>query len=118
MMLDLLLLTRHLPVSKTVAPAAQHTASDEDSGSSSEPKAILPHSQPPLAAVLLDVLFAVLVDAPDGVRVFERAGGLEIVRKVLKSKSVVKDVRCVVEGCPTATRPARALTAAATRSSV
>jgi hypothetical protein len=116
MMLDLLLLTRHLPSSGTVAPPPLN-APVEGSDHSSKPKTTPSLAPPPLAAVLLDVLFAVLVDAPEGVRVFERAGGLEIVRKVLKSKSVVKEVRCVAR-CSTSRSiaMAEALIAVAARS--
>lgn len=87
MILDLLLLTRHLP----------SLQSETTSPSKSDAK-LWPQS-PLLAADLLDTLFVVLVDSPKNLKTFEDTGGLEIVRKVLKSKNVGKQVRYVQRPC-------------------
>lgn len=79
--IDLFLLTRHLP--------ADPSALDASSSSSDQ-------EHPSLAATLLDTLFCALADSPANLRVFEDAGGLEAVMKVLKTKGVRKDVRCVL----------------------
>ncbi|KAL7409257.1 cell division control protein 14, SIN component-domain-containing protein [Mrakia frigida] len=82
--LDLFLLTRHLPSSTQPEPSAF------PSSSSSSHSAPLPT---PLASSLLDTLFCALADSPTNTRVFEEAGGLETVMRVLKKHGVRKDVR-------------------------
>lgn len=94
MILDLLLLTRHLPPDLPVFPSPA-PPSDPSSASAPAPPPTSTQPPPPLAAVLLDTLFCLLVGAPKAVQAFEDAGGLDIVRKVLKSRTVVKEVRCV-----------------------
>lgn len=42
---------------------------------------------------LVDLLFCILVDAPYNTRMFEELAGLEAVSRVLRGKSVDKDVR-------------------------
>lgn len=79
MILDLFLLTRHLPASTQPEPS-------QSSSSSTQPAT-------PLASSLLDTLFCSLADSPVNTRVFEEAGGLETVMRVLKKPGVRKDVR-------------------------
>ena len=79
MILDLFLLTRHLPASTQPEPTSATT---------------LPAAAP-LASSLLDTLFCTLADSPTNMRVFEEAGGLETVMRVLKKPGVRKDVRSV-----------------------
>ncbi|CDZ98854.1 Cell division protein Cdc14 [Phaffia rhodozyma] len=78
MILDLLLLTRHVP---SFATSLSGSAQTDLSLSSL------------LASTLLDTLFAALVDSSRNTRTFEQAGGLECLMRMLKGKTVPKDVR-------------------------
>lgn len=49
--------------------------------------------KPTTAYHIMDLLFCILVDAPHNTRVFEELAGLEAVSRVLRGKSVDKDVR-------------------------
>lgn len=67
-LLDLLLVSRHLPTSKS-------------------------SPQPPLTSCVLDTLLCVLVDLPPSLRTFETANGLQVVVKILKRAGTPREVR-------------------------
>lgn len=50
-------------------------------------------TSPPTVDAVLDLLFCVLVDSPEHVRVFEDLQGLEAVTRVLRGTGVSKAVR-------------------------
>lgn len=52
-------------------------------------------SPKPTVLYVLDLLFCVLVDAPEHSRMFEDLAGLEAVTRVLRGTGVAKDVRYV-----------------------
>lgn len=54
---------------------------------------IPPEGQSPPVYLLLDLLFCILVDAPQNARMFEELQGLEAVTRVLRGSGVEKDVK-------------------------
>lgn len=69
MLLDLLLISRHVPSS----------------------------SQPHLSSIVLDTLLCILVDAPNSLRSFENVNGVQLVVKILKRAGTPREVRYVAK---------------------
>ena len=69
-LLDLLLASRHLPIST-------------DSS----------NNTPSLSSAVLDTLLCVLVDSPSALRAFERASGVQAIVKILKRAGTPREVR-------------------------
>ncbi|CAK9782964.1 hypothetical protein CC85DRAFT_286936 [Cutaneotrichosporon oleaginosum] len=54
---------------------------------------LAPEGKKPTVYLLLDLLFCILVDAPQNARMFEELSGLEAVTRVLRGSNVQKDVK-------------------------
>lgn len=87
-LLDLLLVSRHLTLPTTSStPASPKT----DLSSAAPPKSY----DLPLASVILDTLLCILVDSSPTLRVFEDLNGVQVVVKILKRAGTPREVRLV-----------------------
>lgn len=93
-LLDILTLCRQ-PLHPTSNGAPDTPTPTPSSSSASIASTRPPLSFPDIALAVLDALLCLLVDAPQAIRSFELAEGLEGVVKVLKRAESSRDVRCV-----------------------
>ncbi|KIY51640.1 hypothetical protein FISHEDRAFT_70615 [Fistulina hepatica ATCC 64428] len=85
-LLDLLVVARHLPMPEGGPSKAR-------SRSSHELCSTHPKGQQPLTSLVLDTLLCILVDSPPSLRIFETAGGLQAVVRILKRAATPREVR-------------------------
>ncbi|RPD67524.1 hypothetical protein L226DRAFT_550002 [Lentinus tigrinus ALCF2SS1-7] len=88
-LLDLLLVSRHLNSSTPSASTPTSPKAGTFSTSSSTPKS----SEIPLASIVIDTLLCILVDSIPALRVFEDQNGVQVVVKILKRAGTPREVR-------------------------
>lgn len=95
-MLDVLLTSRHVPWG---APSKDNdkTPSSSSNGDGGTLASVNPASMH-LTSVMLDTLLCILVDAPQGLRIFEELNGLQVIVKLLKRSGSPREIRSVVSG--------------------
>ncbi|KAI0832921.1 cell division control protein 14, SIN component-domain-containing protein [Trametes gibbosa] len=87
-LLDLLLVSRHLETASTSGPSAP--TSPRSGASFTTP----PHtSEIPLTSVVIDTLLCILVDSVPALRVFEELNGVQVIVKILKRAGTPREVR-------------------------
>ncbi|KAI0363194.1 CDC14-domain-containing protein [Pilatotrama ljubarskyi] len=87
-LLDLLLVSRHLDSTST--PSSSTPTSPKAGASSMPPQN---RAEIPLASVIIDTLLCVLVDSVNALRVFEELNGVQVVVKILKRAGTPREVR-------------------------
>ncbi|KAI0757988.1 cell division control protein 14, SIN component-domain-containing protein [Fomes fomentarius] len=85
-LLDLLLVSRHLSLSTS----ASSTPTSPKAGATSVPT---PTTEIPLASIIIDTLLCILVDSVPSLRVFEDLNGVQVVVKILKRAGTPREVR-------------------------
>lgn len=95
-MLDVLLTSRHVPWGSTSKDSdkSPSPSSNGDGNASTNVNPAFMH----LTCVTLDTLLCILVDAPQGLRVFEELNGLQIIVKLLKRSGSPREIRSVKPG--------------------
>ena len=53
-------------------------------------------SSPTFSSTIIDTLLCILVDSPEGLRLFEEVGGLDAVVRTLKRAGVLKETKSVL----------------------
>src|SRR5258706_12256494 len=92
LLIDLLLLSRHVPSAVTeVSMPSTPTKSSHLSSTAS--KAASSSPSPTLSSAIIDTLLCILVDSPEGLRLFEEVGGLDAVVRTLKRAGVLKETK-------------------------
>ncbi|KAI8989907.1 cell division control protein 14, SIN component-domain-containing protein [Trametes punicea] len=86
-LLDLLLVSRHL----SSTPSSSSAPTSPKSGSSSTQTTQEPEI--PLASIIIDTLLCILVDSVPALRVFEDLSGVQVVVKILKRAGTPREVR-------------------------
>ncbi|KAF8622182.1 hypothetical protein AX15_007294 [Amanita polypyramis BW_CC] len=81
-LLDLLLVSRHVPPSPSPKDSLQSSSSLSS-----------PPPSPHLSSIVLDTLLCILVDSPNSLRSFENANGVQSVVKILKRAGTPREVR-------------------------
>ena len=95
-MLDVLLTSRHVPwgASSKDNDKTPSSSSNGDSGALANVNPASMH----LTSVMLDTLLCILVDAPQGLRIFEELNGLQVIVKLLKRSGSPREIRSVASG--------------------
>ncbi|KAI0737791.1 cell division control protein 14, SIN component-domain-containing protein [Daedaleopsis nitida] len=87
-LLDLLLISRHLSPSASAASTPTSPKAGASPASS-----ISKSTEVPLASIILDTLLCILVDSVPALRVFEDISGVQVVVKILKRAGTPREVR-------------------------
>ncbi|KAH9854842.1 CDC14-domain-containing protein [Lenzites betulinus] len=87
-LLELLLVSRHLETTSTPCPSAP-TSPRSGAASTTPPQT----SEIPLTSVVIDTLLCILVDSIPALRVFEDLNGVQVIVKILKRAGTPREVR-------------------------
>ncbi|OSC97916.1 hypothetical protein PYCCODRAFT_1397877 [Trametes coccinea BRFM310] len=87
-LLDLLMVSRHL--SSTSTPSTSAPTSPKSGASTSQ---VPTPGDVPLASIIIDTLLCILVDSIPALRVFEELSGVQVVVKILKRAGTPREVR-------------------------
>lgn len=90
-MLDVLLTSRHVPWG-TSSKDSEKVPSTSSNGDNSAAANVNPASLH-LTGVALETLLCILVDAPQGLRMFEELNGLQAIVKLLKRSGSPREIR-------------------------